>query len=162
MDVKGVAGFLHAVVSVPDLERVAGFLPRPVGRSGQLRVGEHDPVTLGCLTGYEAPSAHAAVVSYPDGSEIELCEFRRPRGVPTVTREWYDAGVNFVTFRGTDIHETVEKLESAGTRLHTDIVSQVLNDGEIAEVVYCFAPEGTPITLVQLPGGRRSLASPDA
>lgn len=161
MDLKGVTGFLHAVVTVPDLDASLAFYRDLLG--GRVSYAwEHDPMTLGRLTRYEAPSARAAVVSYPDGSEIELCEFRRPRGLPTVTREWYDAGVNFVTFRVTDIHETVDKLKSAGTRLHTDIVTHVLNDGEMAQVVYCFAPEGTAITLVQLPGGRRTLAGPDA
>lgn len=123
---------------------------------------EHDTATLAALTSYQAPSARAAVVTYADGSEIEICEYRRPRGSSIVTREWFDAGINFVTFRVQDIHRTVDRLRMAGVRFHTDIVGVVLNDGEVADVVYCFAPEGTAVTLVQLPVGRVSLAAQDA
>ena len=123
---------------------------------------ERDAVTLEALTVYKAPSEHAAVVTYADGSGIELCEFRRPRGAGRVTRKWYDAGTNFVTFRVPDIDAAVSKHTKARVRTHSNVVSQVLNDGEVAQVVHCFVPEGTAVTLVQLPGGRNSLDSRDA
>ncbi len=42
-----------------------------------------------------------------------------------------------------------------------DIVDYVMDDGLLVKVVYCFAPEGTTITLIQMPQGRERLASPD-
>lgn len=161
MDVDRVAGLLHAVVCVPDLEASLTFYRDLLG--GRVTYSwEHDTATLAALTGYDTPSARAAVVTYPDDSEIELCEFRRPRGSSTVTREWFDAGINFITFRVPDIHATVDRLRMADVRFHGDIVRQILNDADVAEVVYCFAPEGTAVTLVQLPIGRVSLANQDA
>ncbi len=152
-----VLGFFHAVVEVPDMDKSLAFYRDLL--EGQVSYAwEHDPSTLASLTGFENPSAKAAVVTYPDGSEIELCEFRRPRGAEQVTREWYDAGINFVAFKVSNIDKVVDRLTQAGVRFHGDVVSHVLNDGAITKVVYCFAPEGTAVTLVELPSGRKSLA----
>ncbi len=153
----GVVGFFHAVVEVPDIEKSLAFY-RDLLEGRVSYAWEHDVSTLASLTGFDNPSARAAVVTYADGSEIELCEFRRPRGAEQVTREWYDAGVNFVAFKVSEIDKVVDRLTRAGVRFHGNVVSHVLSDGEIAKVVYCFAPEGTAVTLVELPGGRKSLA----
>lgn len=159
MDVQGtgIVGFFHAVVAVPDMETSLAFY-RDLLQGRVTYAWEHDQLTLASLTGYVMPSARAAVVTYPDDSEIELCEFRQPRGAEHVTKEWYDAGLSFVAFRVSDIDGVVRRLERAGVRFHSSVVSQMLSDGAIAKVVHCFAPEGTTVTLVELPGGRRSLA----
>src|ERR1035441_8994158 len=101
MSGAGVVGFFHAVVVVPDIETSLAFY-RDLLEGQVTYAWEHDPATLASLTGFDKPSARAAVVTYPDGSEIELCEFRRPLGAERVTREWCDAGINFVTFRVLD------------------------------------------------------------
>jgi catechol 2,3-dioxygenase-like lactoylglutathione lyase family enzyme len=154
-----IEGFFHAVVTVPDMEASVHFWRDLLG----LRVShawEHDPATLRSLTGYEDPDAHAAVLECPDGTEIELVEFRRPRGLDRVEKRWHDAGLSFAAFRVTGIERLVERLRAAGVPFNGDVVHHRLEDGAVVRVVYCFAPEGTSVTLVEFPPGRRTLAAP--
>ena len=115
---------------------------------------------LSKLTGYSDPIASAATLAAPDGTEIELAEFRHPRGRASVEKRWEDAGLSFLTLACDDLDAVVARLTAAGTRFVSDIVDYGLEDGAVVRVVYCFAPEGTTITLIQLPRGRDTLAAP--
>lgn len=155
-----VEGFFHAVVTVADMETSLAFYRDLLG----MRVSyawEHDPGTLRALTGYPDPQAAAAVLECPDGTEIELVEFRRPLGLERVEKRWHDAGLSFAAFKVTGIEGLVDRLLRAGVRFNGDVVHQRLDDGAVVKVVYCFAPEGTSITLVELPPARQTLAPPE-
>ena len=154
-----VTGIFHAVIAVPDLDEALRFYRDLLGLEVTLR-WDHDPATLSRLTGYAEPVASAATLAAPDGSEIELAEFRRPEGRPTVEKRWEDAGLSFITLTCDDLEATVARLRHAGTRFVGDIVDYALQDGAIVRVVYCFAPEGTTITLIELPRDRERLAAP--
>jgi glyoxylase I family protein len=156
-----VEGFFHATVTVPDMEVSLRFYRDLLGLEVTY-AWNHDPAALSALTGFEEPEASAAILSCPDGSEIELAEFRRPRGLDRVEKRWQDAGLSFAAFRVSGIGALAERLRAAGVRFNSDVLEYPLEDGSTVRVVYCFAPEGTTITLVELPRGRRTLSEPDA
>jgi lactoylglutathione lyase len=153
-----VEGFFHATVTVADMEASLRFYRDLLGLE-VTHAWEHDRDTLRSLTGYEDPDGHAAILGCPDGTEIELVELRRPRGLERVAKRWHDAGLSFAAFRVSDIGALMERLRAAGVPFNSDVVHHRLEDGSIVKVVYCFAPEGTTITLVELPPGRRTLGA---
>ncbi len=155
-----ITGVFHAVIAVPDLDAALLFYRDLLGLTVTLR-WDHDVATLSRLTGYADPVASAATLAAPDGTEIELAEFRRPKGRPRVEKRWEDAGLSFITLTCDDLEVVVARLRSAGTPFVGEIVDYVLEDGAVVRVVYCFAPEGTTITLIELPHGRERLATPD-
>jgi catechol 2,3-dioxygenase-like lactoylglutathione lyase family enzyme len=159
MDVA-VRSLFHPVIATSSLEAALGFYRDLLG----LRVtfdDYHDPVALHGLFGYDDPVVHAAVVSFPDDSEIELVEFERPRGTP-VRRKAGDPGVMAVNMLVTGLDELVERLAAAGFPPASGIVPQTLPDGGQIRVVVCRAPDDVMIILVELPPGRTSLAAPPA
>jgi catechol 2,3-dioxygenase-like lactoylglutathione lyase family enzyme len=152
-----IIGFQHAVVTVPDMTKSLDFYRDLLG----LRLTyawDHNPDTLSKLTGYQQPRARAAILECPDGTELELVEFQRPRGSSKASKAWHDAGISFISFKVTSIEALVDRLKAAGIPFNGDVVQHALEDGTIVKVVYCFAPEGTTVTFTELPVGRRKLA----
>jgi lactoylglutathione lyase len=156
-----VEGFFHATVTVADMEASLRFYRDLLGLEVS-HAWEHDRDTLRSLTGYEDPAGKAAILGCPEGTEIELVEFHRPRGLDHVEKRWEDAGLSFAAFRVSDIGAVVDRLRAAGIRFNGDVIDHRQEDGSIVKVVYCFAPEGTTITLVELPPGRRTLGASGA
>jgi catechol 2,3-dioxygenase-like lactoylglutathione lyase family enzyme len=140
---------LHPVITVSDLDAALVFYCDLLG----LVVASdfvHDPELLAPLVGVENPDVRAAILRCPDGSELELAEFRSPRGRATCEKAFADAGITFVTLVVDDIEETVVRLEEAGYAMHGPIVDYPSEEGMI-RVVYCYGPDRTGITLAELP-----------
>ena len=151
-----VTGVFHPVIVVSDMQNALGFYRDLLG----LRITFdqiHDPEMAQQLTGYVRPDVRAVVLEAPDGTEIELAEFRRPRGRTRASYEWADAGINSVTFRVADLAGLVANLSEAGIRFMSEIVTQELDDGAKVKVVYCYGPDDVVITLGEMPVGRRTL-----
>ena len=155
-----VTGVFHAVIVVPDLDEALHFYRDLLGLTVTLR-WQHDPAILTALTGYPEATGEAATLAAPDGTEIELAAFSHPLGRQRVEKRWEDAGLSFITLTCDDLDAVVARLRAAGTRFVGDVVDYVMDDGLLVKVVYCFAPEGTTITLIQMPQGRERLAPPD-
>ena len=119
----------------------------------------HDPAAISGLFGYAEPVVHAVVVGLPDGSEIELVEFERPRGTP-VRRAAGDPGLMAVNLLVDGVDELVARLTAGGYPPSSVIVPQTLPDGGQIRVVVCPGPDDVTIILVELPPGRTSLAGP--
>jgi catechol 2,3-dioxygenase-like lactoylglutathione lyase family enzyme len=148
----------HPVVAVSSMAAAVAFYRDLLG----LRVtfdDDHDPVAIEALFGYPDPVVHAVVVGFPDGSEIELVEFERPRGTP-VARRPGDPGLMAINFIVEGIDEFVDRLTTAGYPPTSGIVVQTLPDGGQIRVVVCRAPDDVTVILVELPPGRSSLAAP--
>jgi catechol 2,3-dioxygenase-like lactoylglutathione lyase family enzyme len=145
---------------VPDLDQALRFYRDLLGLTVTLR-WQHDPAILTALTGYPEAAGEAATLAAPDGTEVEIASFSHPVGRPRVEKRWEDAGLSFITLTCDDLDAVVARLRAAGTRFVGDVVDYVMDDGLLVKVVYCFAPEGTTITLIQMPPGRERLASSD-
>ncbi|MHB8589707.1 MAG: VOC family protein [Candidatus Dormibacteraceae bacterium] len=119
----------------------------------------NNPDLMFKLMGYQNADIRAVVLGCPDGTEVELAEFRRPRGQAKVTRRFEDAGLFSVTFTVTNLDGVIDRLHSAGIHFTTrEAARHVLEDGAVAKVVYCYGPDGVLITLLELPMGRRSVS----
>ena len=156
----GVAALFHPVIAVSDMAEAVRFYRDLLG----LRVtfdDYHDPAAISRLFDIAEPVVHAVVVSCPDGSEIELVEFERPRR-PLASRVAGQPGVMAVNLLVTGIDPIVERLTAAGYAPTSPIVPQTLPDGGGIRVVVCRAPDDVAIILVELPPGRTSLAAPAA
>ncbi len=148
----------HPVVAVSRMAEAVAFYRDLLG----LRVtfeDDHDPAAIEALFGYPDPIVHAVVVGLPDGSEIELVEFERPRGTP-VSRRPGDPGLMAINLLVEDVAAFVERLTAAGYPPRSEIVVQTLPDGGQIQVVVCRAPDDVTVILVELPPGRSSLAAP--
>jgi catechol 2,3-dioxygenase-like lactoylglutathione lyase family enzyme len=153
-----IEGIFHPVVGVSDMAAALRFWRDALG----LRVtfdDYHDPAAIADLFGYPDPRVHSAVVSCPDGSEIELVEFEHPRGADS-PRNAGDVGYFSLNFRVTDIDAVVSRVSEAGFRLTSNgIVDQVLPDGGVIRVAVIHGADDVIVILVQLPEGRASLAA---
>jgi catechol 2,3-dioxygenase-like lactoylglutathione lyase family enzyme len=156
-----VTTLFHPVVAVSDMAEAVHFYRDLLG----LRVtfdDYHDPAAISMLFDLSEPVVHAVVVACPDGSEIELVEFERPRR-PIARREAGQPGVMAVNLLVQDVEAILERLRAAGYDPTSPVVPQTLPDGGEIKVVVCRAPDDVAILLVELPPGRTSLAaSPEA
>jgi len=108
----------------------------------------HDPDEYAKVVRYAEPDARAAILKCDDGTEIELLEFRSPRGEQTCVKAFEDAGITFVTIIVDDVRVVVERIRTAGYEIHGPIVEYSNQDGNVL-VVYCFGPDRTGLTLAQ-------------
>jgi catechol 2,3-dioxygenase-like lactoylglutathione lyase family enzyme len=154
----GVRSLFHPVIATSSLETALAYYRDLLGLEVTFR-DDHDPVAIRGLFGYADPIVHAAVVSFQDGSEIELVEFERPRGTPVVRRAG-DPGVMAVNMLVEGVEALAERLTAAGYPPASGIVPQTLPDGGEIKVLVCRAPDDVMIILVELPPGRSSLAAP--
>ena len=155
-----VNALFHPVIAVSEMVKAVQFYQDLLG----LRVtfdDYHDPAAISPLFGFPDPIVHAVVVSCPDGSEIELVEFERPRGT-LVRRAPGDPGLMAVNLLVTDIEAVVGRLREGGYEPTSPVVTQTLPDGGELKVIACRAPDDVAVLLVELPPGRTSLATSDA
>jgi len=153
-----VVSLFHPVIAVSNMTEAVRFYRDLLGLSVTFD-DYHDPAAITALFGVPEPVVHAIVVSCPDGSEIELVEFERPRR-PVATRSPGDPGLMAVNLLATNVKAIVRRLRSAGYEPFSPVVPQTLPDGAGINVVVCRAPDGVAILLVELPPGRSSLATP--
>jgi catechol 2,3-dioxygenase-like lactoylglutathione lyase family enzyme len=148
---------LHPVIAVSDMEEALRFYRDLLG----MRITSdavNNPDLMFKLMGYENADIRAVVLGCSDGTEVELAEFRHPRGQTKVTRRFEDAGLFSVTFTVSNLDGVMDRLDSAGIHFTTHkAVRHVLEDGTVAKVAYCYGPDGVLITLLELPIGRRSV-----
>ena len=138
---------MHAVITVSDMDEALQFYHGLLG----LKITQdirHDPRQLGPLLKFADPDVRAVILRCPDGSEIELAEFRRPRGDARVQKRFEDAGITFVTFTVEDIDITVRHLQEAGYSVHGAVSTYHEVDQDI-RLAYCYGPDGTGLTFVE-------------
>lgn len=152
-----VAGVFHVVATVSDMDRALLFYRDTLGFVVTFD-DFHESTALGQLLNLDRPEVRSVIVACPDGSEIELAEFQRPRGRPTVEREWADAGLSFLSLRVAHIEALIGRISAAGFTFTSELVHQTLPDGAVAKVVVCRGPDGVAVTLTELPADRTSLA----
>ena len=153
-----VSSVVHAVIVVIDLDRSLAFYRDLLGlviTYDQL----HDPAIISRLTGYHDPDVRAVILQASDGTEVELAEFRSPATRRMADSEWRDAGIRSITFLVSDIAHVVRTMRLEGVRFLSDVVDQPLPNGGVAQVVYCFDPDGVIVTLLEMPQGQRSLST---
>lgn len=121
--------------------------------------GVHEPEAIRKLLHYPDPDVRGVIVQAPDGSEIELAEFRRPAGRPSVERDWADAGLSLLSLRVTGIEELMTRIVEAGFTFTSELVRQTLPDGAVVKVAVCNGPDGVSVTLSELPTDRMSLGA---
>lgn len=153
----GVESLFHPVIAVSAMDTAVAYYRDLLGLTVTFD-DYHDPAAISALFGITEPVVHAVVVSCPDGSEIELVEFEKPRGT-LATRRPGDPGLMAVNLMVRGIEALVERLTSAGYPPRSGVVDQTLPDGGHIKVVVCRAPDDVAILLVELPPGRASLAA---
>jgi catechol 2,3-dioxygenase-like lactoylglutathione lyase family enzyme len=152
-----VTGIFHAVVMVSSMDEALRFYRDLLG----MRVtfdAQHDSASLELLLQMPSPKVRSVVVACPDGTEIELAMFLDPTSPRRFPRRFDEPGINLLSFRVHTIEALVARIEAAGYRFTSAVVSQPLADGAIAKVAVCRGPDQVAITLTELPEGRQSLA----
>jgi catechol 2,3-dioxygenase-like lactoylglutathione lyase family enzyme len=125
-----VLGVFHSTITVSDMEQALAFYRDVLGLRPTFD-GLHEPAALSRLLGYAEPEVRAVIVQAPDGTEIELAEFRRPKGRARVDRDWADAGLSLLSLRVTGIVELMARIIGAGFSLTSELVHQTLPDGAV-------------------------------
>jgi catechol 2,3-dioxygenase-like lactoylglutathione lyase family enzyme len=149
-------GIFHPVVSVADMDSSLPFYRDALGLEVTFD-DHHDPAAISALFGFDAPQVRSVIVRCPDGSEIELVEYERPRGRQRSERAPNDAGILAVNLRVADIEGLVGRVTAGGYAVPSGVVDQVLPDGGVIRVAVAIGPDGETIILVELPEGRASL-----
>jgi catechol 2,3-dioxygenase-like lactoylglutathione lyase family enzyme len=154
---SSVRGIFHTVIGVSDMTQALSFYQDVLG----LRVtfdDYHDPEAISRLFEVADPVVHSVVLECPDGTELELIEYERPRGAATDDRRMWDAGLVAMALRVEGLTSLTVRVADAGYEMPTGLVEQVLPDGSMLKVVVVTGPDGATIILVEPPPGRRSLA----
>ena len=151
-----IVGIFHPVVSVNAMDRSLAFYRDALGLTVTFD-DYHDPAAISALFGIDEPRVRSIVVQCPDGSEIELVEYERPRGKPRSERAPNDAGILAINLRVTEIESLVDRVRGAGFAVPSGIVDQTLPDGGVIRVAVTIGAEGETVILVELPEGRASL-----
>ncbi len=147
-----VEGILHPVVTVADMERSLRFYRDLLG----LRVTFDqvvDPVFYATLSGLTDPQVRTVVAVCPDGTEVELLEYRSPRGRDRVEHEYWDPGHSFLSLRVTDLDGARAELAAAGVAVGT-IAELPLPGGGRLRSLYVVGPDGEAVCLAQTDGGQ--------
>jgi catechol 2,3-dioxygenase-like lactoylglutathione lyase family enzyme len=137
---------LHPIAMVADLDRAIAFYAETLGFEVTQR-WRHEPDRLAALTGYDAPQAHAAILAAPDGTEIELVQFDRPRPA-TPRRRLHDIGLSMISLGVTDLDATIRRIASSGGAIAGDPVTFQAPPAA-ARVVYGSDPDGITLCLVE-------------
>lgn len=151
-----VLGIFHPTITVSNMDHALAFYRDVLGLRPTFD-GLHEPEAIRTLLHYPAPEVRAVIVEAPDGSEIELAEFRRPSGRQRVEREWADAGLSLLSLRVSGIEALMARIAEAGFTFTSDLVHQTLPDGAVVKVAVCNGPDGVSVTLSELPSDRTSL-----
>ena len=107
----------------------------------------HDPVALARLGGprMRTPARHP---QSPDGSELEIASFAKPRGRRRTDAGWPDAGIRSITFVVDGLDALFARMAAAGHRAIGEVVALVV-EGAPARVVYVEGPDGVVLTLLE-------------
>jgi catechol 2,3-dioxygenase-like lactoylglutathione lyase family enzyme len=147
MNPMAASSVLHAVLVTGDFERTVAFYRDLLGLSaGPVR--HHEADRLHRLGGPPAAIARAVILKAPDGTEIEIACFERPRGSARTDSGWQDAGIRSVTFVVPDIRRLVAKLKDSGYRPLGE-VTPFIEEGRPVLVAYVDGPDGVIVTLLQ-------------
>jgi catechol 2,3-dioxygenase-like lactoylglutathione lyase family enzyme len=148
-----VESVVHPVVTVADMERSLAFYRDLLGMTVTFD-GDVDPAFYTRLSGLPDPDLRTVLVTCPDGGEIELIEYRRPRGSTTNERRFIDVGHSFITLRVRDIEAAVAELAGAGVPVVAEVARLGLASGGAMQAVYLAGPDGEHICLIETHGGR--------
>lgn len=138
---------LHPCITIPDLDEAIVFFRDLLGFELAER-GAHDPKQLGPLLAMDDPDVPLAIVTCPDGSNIELLEFRRPSGELAVTTRFEDVGISVVTVIVDDVEAAAARLAAHGYPPTGVIVPFAGQDRDLL-AVHVAGPGGIRLTLGQ-------------
>lgn len=143
-----VKGVIHAVIVVSEMENALHFYRDLLGLVVRVDI-MHDPGPLSRLSALPEPDVRAVILDCPDGSELELAEFRHPRGRDKLDREWPDVGINSVTLQVEHLDDLLDRLASEGFDTLGEVVSYAMEEDGEMRVVYCRAPDDVILTLAE-------------
>jgi catechol 2,3-dioxygenase-like lactoylglutathione lyase family enzyme len=101
------------------------------------------------VCGIPGAQIQAVFLRAPDGTHLELIEYRQPKLPPAPRRSIAEAGVAIVPFACTDSPAVVEKLRQAGVEVIADPVRYVL-DGVTSYTTYLWDPDGNALCLFEV------------
>lgn len=107
--------------------------------------GLYDPDVIGPFAGVVDPDISYAIVKCPDGSEIELLEWRRPKGRTEDPRKVEDVGIAVVTLLVDNVDASIELLTQNGYPAKGPVIAWGPN-GEF-RAVHLHGPGGIPVTI---------------
>jgi catechol 2,3-dioxygenase-like lactoylglutathione lyase family enzyme len=136
---------LHPCITIPDLDEALVFFRDLLGFEEAHR-GNHDPEELGPLHALDDPDVPVAIVACADGTNIELLEFRRPRGELTVTTRFQDVGISVVTIIVDELDAALQRLTEHGYPPKSEVVPFAGAERDL-RAVHVLGPGGIPLTI---------------
>jgi catechol 2,3-dioxygenase-like lactoylglutathione lyase family enzyme len=136
---------LHCCVNVPDLDEALVFFRDLLGFE-VTSTGVCEESQIGPLLRMQDTEVPVAIVSCPDGTEIEVLEFRSPKGKTVDKRRFEDVGISVLTLIVDDVEATTEVLAANGYARYGEIVPFVGPERDLM-AVHVRGPGGIPFTL---------------
>ncbi len=152
----GVAGLDHAGLTVSDLERSLRFWRDGLGMRETGRGTVRWP-HLDRLTGIAETEIEWVGLEMADGTQLELQEYRHPRGRPRGRGEECDPGRGHLGLRVEDLEPVVRRLRESGAELRSP-EPVLLERGSYAgwRAIYALDHDGNSAELMEPPASKVS------
>ena len=123
--------FWHSALGLPILRRLE-FVP-----------------PLSAVVGHPAASLCSVILGLPDGSELELCEYKAPENRATVKPESHDVGSWHLGFLVEGMDDLMEKMEGMSWKKVGPVGVLTQGPRKGARVVYMRDNDGTTLELFE-------------
>ena len=104
------------------------------------------------VCGIPGAKIQAVFLRAPDGTHVELVEYKQPKAEPGPRRPISEPGVAIVPFACKDSPAVVARLREAGVEVIADPVRYVL-DGVTSYTTYLYDPDGNALCLFEIVDG---------
>lgn len=135
----------HTGIVVDDLDASLDFYINKLGFVVSKQMDEHG-MFIDRILGFNNTNVATVKMILNDGSMLELLDFKSHKAEKTV-KQLNDIGLTHIAFTVDDVDEMYSQFITQGVEFISN--PQVSPDG-YAKVVFCKAPEGTYIELVEL------------
>jgi catechol 2,3-dioxygenase-like lactoylglutathione lyase family enzyme len=153
----------HIGITVPNLEEATTFFVECLGWESWYQEDPLDDREISDAVGVEpGGSLRYAMLRSPSGLKLELLEWTVPGKAPTTVPRNSDNGAFHLAFSVTDVDATASRLaRCGGAAVRSSVVA---TEGKEAGLkwLYCVAPWGLEVELVEVPAVLRTAGSPEA
>ena len=157
-----ITGVDTTAITVGDMERALGFYSDLLGMEVVEVKGADSPWSPEeqarwhayhqVVCGIPGAEIQAVFLRAPDGTHLEVIEYKKPRPEPKPRRAINDPGVAIVPLGCTDSVAVVARLREAGVDVIADPVRYVLG-GVTSYTTYLYDPDGNCLCLFEIVDG---------
>lgn len=141
-----VSKYRHAGIIVRDMEKSIGFYCGLLGHKILVDFTEKGDY-FSSLIGLERAEARVVKAHAPDGTFVELIQFKTHDAIEPSTAEFNARGCNHICFTVDDIEALYESMVGHGVRF---ITRPLQSDFDPVKTCFCYDPDDALVQFVQI------------